>query len=113
MGISEKSVNRKVVVRHNHLQPTWVWRQRGSNSPESLCEFVSFAPVRAAVEAPPAPSPCSLGASGGRHSGGRRLKANGGNDYQEVVTRKLAVLNSFAKAKNLYPTLRGKTLAKP
>jgi hypothetical protein len=33
-----------------------VWRKRGSNSPESLCEFASFAPVRAAVEAPPAPS---------------------------------------------------------
>jgi hypothetical protein len=33
-----------------------VWRKRGSNSPESLCKFSSFAPVRAAVEAPPAPS---------------------------------------------------------
>jgi len=33
-----------------------VWRKRGSNSPESLCEFGSFVPVRTAVEAPPAPS---------------------------------------------------------
>jgi hypothetical protein len=32
------------------------WRKRGSNSPESLCGFSSFSPVRAAVEAPPAPS---------------------------------------------------------
>lgn len=31
-----------------------------------------------------------LGASGGRHSGGKRLKANSGNDYREAVTRKLA-----------------------
>ena len=33
-----------------------VWRKRGSGSPESLCEFSSFAPVRTVVEAPPAPS---------------------------------------------------------
>jgi hypothetical protein len=33
-----------------------VWRKRGRGSPESLCGFGSFAPVRAAVEAPPAPS---------------------------------------------------------
>ena len=26
-----------------------VWRKRGSVSPESLCEFGSFAPVRTAV----------------------------------------------------------------
>jgi len=44
------------------LPLTWVWRKRGSNSPESMCRFASFAPVRAAVEAPPAPSPCSLAA---------------------------------------------------
>jgi len=56
-------------VRHNHLQPTWVWRKRGSGSPESLCKFASFAPVRAAVEAPPAQSPGALGASGGQHGG--------------------------------------------
>ena len=31
-------------------------RIRGSGSPESLCEFGSFVPVRALVEAPPAPS---------------------------------------------------------
>ena len=31
-----------------------------------------------------------LGASGGRHSDGEQLKTNSGNDYQEVVTRKLA-----------------------
>ena len=28
------------------LPTTWVWRKRGSGSPESLCEFASFAPVR-------------------------------------------------------------------
>ena len=33
----------------NALPLTWVWRKRGSDSPESLCEFASFAPVRAAV----------------------------------------------------------------
>gem|GEM_PF-5144785 len=47
---------------------TWVWRKRGSGSPESLCKFASFAPVRAAVEAPPAPSPCSLAATLGKRS---------------------------------------------
>ena len=41
-----------------------------------------------------------LGASGGQHSGGERLKANSGNDYQEMATRKLAVPNPFAKAQN-------------
>ena len=35
---------------------TWVWRKRGSGSPESLCEFGGLSPVRTAVEAPPAPS---------------------------------------------------------
>jgi len=50
---------------------TWVWRKRGSGSPESLCEFASYAPVRAAVEAPPAPSPCSLSASGGQCTAGQ------------------------------------------
>jgi hypothetical protein len=43
----------------------------------------------------------TLGASGGQHSGGERLKTNSGNDYREVVTRKLAVPNPFAKAENL------------
>ena len=33
-----------------------VWRKRGSNSPESLCEFGSLSPVRTAVEATPSPS---------------------------------------------------------
>jgi hypothetical protein len=33
-----------------------VWRKRGSVSPESLCKFGSFVPVRTAVKAPPAPS---------------------------------------------------------
>ena len=33
-----------------------VWRKRGGGSPESLCGFGSFAPVRAAVKAPPSPS---------------------------------------------------------
>ena len=42
----------------NGRRLTWAWRKRGSNSPESLCKFASFALVRAAVEAPPAPSPC-------------------------------------------------------
>lgn len=48
----------------------------------------------------------TLGASGGQHSDGKRLKANGGNDYQEVVTRKLTVPNPFAKAENLCLTQR-------
>jgi len=47
------------------------------------------------------PSPDTLGASGGRHSGGERLKANSGNDYREMVTRKIAVPNPLAKAENL------------
>ena len=46
-------------------------------------------------------APDTLGASGGRHRGERRLTANSGNDYREVVTRKLAVLNPFTKAENL------------
>jgi len=55
---------------------TWVWRKRGSNSPESLCEFASFAPVRVAVEAPPAPSPCSLPASVGTVQWGKDKMKN-------------------------------------
>ena len=43
----------------------------------------------------------SLCASGGRHSGGERLKANSGNDYREVVTRQLAVPNPFVETENL------------
>ena len=39
-----------------HCLQRAVWRKRGSNSPESLCKFASFAPVRAAVEAAAAPS---------------------------------------------------------
>ncbi|MCL1969723.1 MAG: hypothetical protein FWF65_09295 [Bacteroidetes bacterium] len=39
-----------------HYTQRAVWRKRGSGSPESLCEFGSFAPVQTAVEAPPAPS---------------------------------------------------------
>ena len=39
-----------------HFSQRAVWRKRGSGSPESLCGFGSFAPVRAAVKAPPAPS---------------------------------------------------------
>jgi len=54
----------------------------------------------------------TLGASGGRHSSGERLKAKSGSDYREEVTRKLAVPNPFAKAENLRLT-KGKTLAKP
>ena len=46
----------------------------------------------------------TLGASDGRHSRRRGLKANSGNDYREMVTRRLAVLNPFAKAKKLYLT---------
>jgi hypothetical protein len=33
-----------------------VWRKRGRGSPESLCGFGSFEPVRAVVNPPPAPS---------------------------------------------------------
>ncbi|MCL2246934.1 MAG: hypothetical protein FWC10_07475 [Lentimicrobiaceae bacterium] len=38
-------------------------------------------------------------------NGRERLKANSSNDYREVVTRKLAVQNHVAKAKNLCLTL--------
>jgi hypothetical protein len=34
-----------------HCSQLAVWRKRGSGSPESLCKFGSFAPVRAAVKA--------------------------------------------------------------
>jgi len=57
--VSENNKIRKTGLKGRHI--TWVWHRRGSNSPESLCEFASFAPVRAAVEVPPAPSPCSIG----------------------------------------------------
>ena len=50
-------------MQQKGLHLTWVWRKRGSGSPESLCKFASFAPVRAAVEAPPAPSPGTLSTS--------------------------------------------------
>ena len=43
----------------------------------------------------------TLGASAGDTADGERLKAKSGNNYREVVTRKLAVLNPFAKAENL------------
>ena len=39
---------------------TWVWRKRGVCSRKVLREFESLSPVRAVVEAPPAPSPYSL-----------------------------------------------------
>ena len=39
-----------------HERLTWVWRKRGSTSPESLCKFASFAPVRTVVEAATSPS---------------------------------------------------------
>jgi hypothetical protein len=32
------------------------WRRRGCGSPESLCGFSTFAPVRTAVKPPPSPS---------------------------------------------------------
>jgi len=53
------------------------------------------------VNPPLLPSRRTLGASGGRHGGGERLKANSGNDYREVVAIKLAVPNPFAKTENL------------
>ena len=37
------------------------WRKRGSGSPESLCEFESFALVQTAVNPPPAPSRWDVG----------------------------------------------------
>ena len=44
------------VTTQNAIVQRAVWRKRGSGSPESLCEFGSFSPVRTAVEAPLAPS---------------------------------------------------------
>ena len=54
----------KSIKQRQHV--TWVWRKRGSGSPESLCEFASFAPVRAAVEAPPAAKPQIVSGYGGK-----------------------------------------------
>ena len=62
-------------------------------------QFCKFCSRASGSEPPPTPSRRALGASDGRHSGGEQLKANSGNDYREVVTRKLAVPNPFAKAK--------------
>ena len=42
-----------LLVRTSTNAQRAVWRKRGRGSPESLCKFASFAPVRAAVEAPP------------------------------------------------------------
>jgi hypothetical protein len=50
-----------------------VWHKRGSGSPESLCGFASFAPVRAAVEAPPAPSRNHVGRKRTKMCGGQRI----------------------------------------
>jgi len=65
------------------------------------CEFGSYCPARTFVKPLPRQYATTLGASGGRHSGGEKLKANSGNDYREMVIRKIAVPNPFAKVKNL------------
>ena len=44
------------INEQNGFSQRAVWRKRGGDSPESLCGFGSFVPVRTAVEAPPAPS---------------------------------------------------------
>jgi hypothetical protein len=43
-------LGQEMIKTKMHERLTWVWRKRGSGSPESLCEFASFAPVRAAVK---------------------------------------------------------------
>ena len=42
---------------------TWVWRNGGISPQKRQCDFGSFVPARALVEAATAPSPCSLAAS--------------------------------------------------
>jgi hypothetical protein len=59
----------------------------------------------------PAPSRRPLGASGGRHSGGKRLKANSGKDYQEVVTTKISSSKSFCGSRKIAPDSAEKTKA--
>ena len=53
--------NRTKIICGNACLQRAVWRKRGSGSPESLCKFGSFAPVRAAVKALPAPSRWDVG----------------------------------------------------
>jgi len=50
-------------VRGMLLLLTWVWRKRGIVSLESACKIANYVARGKCVEAPPAPSPCSLSAS--------------------------------------------------
>jgi len=52
-----------VIIRNRQTPDSQraVWRKRGSGSPESLWKLGSLSPVRTAVEAPPAPSPRTVG----------------------------------------------------
>jgi len=43
----------------NALPLTWVWRNGGSSPQKRQCDFGSFVPARAFVEAATSPSPCS------------------------------------------------------
>ena len=72
----------------NALPLTWVWHNGGSSPQKQQYELGCYYPAGTLVEAATAPSPGTLGASGGRHSGGERLTANNGSDYREVATRK-------------------------
>ena len=65
------------------------WSKRGSNSPKSLCQFSSFAPVRAAVEAPPAPSRHHVVGNAGKRSAiwKRKKQSVAGNDSEILKKR--------------------------
>jgi len=70
------------------------------------CEFVSYYPARTFVKPLPRQYATTVRCKWRATQRRRGLKANSGNDYREVVTRKIAVPNPFAKAENLWLTLR-------
>ena len=47
--IFPNSFLRRIIRKKRHCLQQAVWRKRGSGSPEGLCKFGSFAPVRTAV----------------------------------------------------------------
>ena len=74
-----------------HYTQRAVWRKRGSGSPESLCEFGSFAPVQTAVEAPPASSRwddvAQFAPLIALHRGGSRVANRFANSVHQAVLR--------------------------
>jgi hypothetical protein len=52
----ENGIEFEITDSTNACAQRAVWRKRGRGSPESLCGFASFAPVRTVVKPPPAPS---------------------------------------------------------